>query len=149
MLFDSHPQARSPGYQSLREGIYVLYSIWGTLAWSKPSSWSSKDDSLSMIYSRTRVRCRRVLEHLFRIQSAEVLESVIDCWSRENGVCRILCCFRLSSDKQVQASSGHDSASFELIDVLIASAQNAVHMICESITHRISGTKKRVVNPNL
>jgi hypothetical protein len=96
MLFDSHPQARSPGYQSLREGIYVLYSIWGTLAWSKPSSWSSKDDSLSMIYSRTRVRCRRVLEHLFRIQSAEVLESVIDCWSRENGVCRILCCFKLS-----------------------------------------------------
>jgi len=102
-----------------------------------------------MIYSRTRVRCRRVLEHLFRIQSAEVLESVIDCWSRENGVCHIFCYIRLSSNKQIQASSGHDSASFELIDVLIASTQNAVHMICESITHRISGTKKRVVNTNL
>ena len=149
LLFNRYTKACSPGYRSLRESIHVLYSIWATLAWSKPSSWSSKDDSLSMIYSRTRVRCRRVLEHLFRMQSAEVLESVIDCWSRESGVCFALHFSGLSSDKQAQASSGHDSASFELVDVLISSAQNAVHMICESITCRISGIKKRAVNSNL
>jgi hypothetical protein len=40
-----------------------------------------------------------------------------------------------------------------LVDVLIASAQSAVHMICESITCRISGvsekTKKQAINPDL
>ena len=80
-------KARSPGYRSLRESVHVLYSIWTTLAWSKPSSWSSKDDSLSMIYTRTRMRSRRVLEHLFRVQSAEVLEGIIHCWGHEDGVC--------------------------------------------------------------
>ena len=44
---------------------------------------------------------------------------------------------------------GQSSPSFELVDVLIASAQNIVHMICERITCRISGSRKRVVNPNL
>jgi hypothetical protein len=148
MLFDACPKARTPGYQSLRESIHVLYSIWATLAWSKPSTWSSKDDSLSMIYSRTRVRCRRVLEHLFRVQSAEVFESVVDCWSQENSV-RYILYFTLYGAEQAQESSGHDSASFELVDVLIASAQNAVHMLCESITCRTSGTRKRAINPNL
>lgn len=51
--------------------------------------------------------------------------------------------------KPTQVSGGHDSPSFELVDVLIASAQNTVHMICESITCRISGTRRRAINPNL
>lgn len=76
-------QARSPAYRSLDEGIRVLYSIWGTLVWTNPQTWASKDESLSVIYNRTRVRCRRVLEHLFRVQSAEVFESIVDCWSKD------------------------------------------------------------------
>ena len=47
-----------------------------------------------MIYTRTRVRCRRVLEHLFRVYSIEVMESIIDCWGRDNvvsGVSLLLC----------------------------------------------------------
>lgn len=39
-----------------------------------------------MIYSRTRVRSRRVLENVFRVHSAEVLEAVIYCWNREDAV---------------------------------------------------------------
>ncbi|KAJ7742186.1 Dopey, N-terminal-domain-containing protein [Mycena olivaceomarginata] len=110
--------AKSPGYRSLHEGVRVLYLVWSTLLWSDRETWSSKDD----------IRCRRVLEHLFRVQSAEVFESIIDCWNRE-------------------------LPAFELVDVLIASAQSAVHMICESITCRISGvsekTKKQAINPDL
>lgn len=38
------------------------------------------------------------------------------------------------------------------MDVLIANAQNAVHMICESISWRVSGlerTRKQAINPEL
>jgi hypothetical protein len=52
-----------------------------------------------------------------------------------------------------QDSKAQDGAAFELVDVLISSAQTAVHMICESISYRLSGvsekSKKQAVNPNL
>ncbi|KAG6879370.1 hypothetical protein C0992_003190 [Termitomyces sp. T32_za158] len=134
-ISDETLTARSPAYRSLDEGIRVLYSIWAMLPWTKPSTWTSRDDSLSLIYSRTRVRCRRVLEHLFRVKAVEVFESVVDCWSRNSG-----------------PDVSPDSA-FELVDVLVASAQNAVHMICESISCRISGvnerSRKQAINPHL
>ncbi|KAJ7103154.1 Dopey, N-terminal-domain-containing protein, partial [Mycena belliarum] len=133
---DEQLTARSPGYRSLHEGVRVLYLIWSTLLWTDREAWSSKDESLSLIYTRTRLRCRRVLEHLFRVQSAEVFESVIDCWNRE------------LPETQIPYEQ-----AFELVDVLIASAQSVVHMICESITCRISGvsekTKKQAINPDL
>lgn len=77
-----YTKARSPAYRSLDEGIRVLYSIWSTLPWTTPMTWTSRDDSLSLIYNRTRMRCRRVLEHFFRVQAVEVFESVVDCWSK-------------------------------------------------------------------
>ncbi|KAJ7755024.1 Dopey, N-terminal-domain-containing protein [Mycena maculata] len=133
---DEQLTARSPGYRSLHEGVRVLYLVWSTLKWTDREPWTSKDETLSMIYTRTRLRCRRVLEHLFRVQSAEVFESVIDCWHRE------------LPESQIPYEQ-----AFELVDVLIASAQSAVHMICESITCRISGvsekSKKQAINPDL
>ncbi|KAJ6601434.1 Dopey, N-terminal-domain-containing protein [Mycena vulgaris] len=135
-LVDEQLTARSPGYRSLHEGVRVLYLVWSTLLWSDREVWSSKDETLSVIYTRTRLRCRRVLEHLFRVQSAEVFESIIDCWNRE------------LPESQIPYEQ-----AFELVDVLIASAQSAVHMICESITCRVSGvsekTKKQAINPDL
>ncbi|KAJ6623058.1 Dopey, N-terminal-domain-containing protein [Mycena sp. CBHHK59/15] len=135
-LAEEQLTARSPGYRALHEGVRVLYTVWATMSWSDPASWSSKDETLSLIYTRTRLRCRRVLEHLFRVQSAEVFESIIDCWNRE------------LPESQIPYEQ-----AFELVDVLIASAQSAVHMICESITCRISGvsekTKKQAINPDL
>ncbi|PFH49049.1 hypothetical protein AMATHDRAFT_5245 [Amanita thiersii Skay4041] len=127
--------SRSPGYQSLDDGIRVLYTVWGSLVWNAPKDYSSSDDSLAFIYSRTRLRCRRVLEHLFRMQSAEVLESIIDCWNRG-----------------ASTSVISPDVPFELVDVLIASAQSAVHMICECIMYRVSPAeraKKQALNPNL
>ncbi|RDB28675.1 Protein dopey [Hypsizygus marmoreus] len=133
---DDQLTARSPAYRSLDEGIRVLYFIWGTLEWTNPSTWSSKDESLSVIYNRTRIRCRRVLEHLFRVQSAEVFESIVDCWSRD-----------------LPGSNIPPDAAFEVVDVLIANAQGVVHMICESISCRILGAsekaKKQAINPHL
>ena len=73
------------------EGIHVLYSVWASLIWKSPQPWSPKDESLSLIYSRTRLKCRRVLEHLFRVQSGEVFESIVDWWNRETTVSSCPC----------------------------------------------------------
>jgi len=92
-----------------------------------------------MIYSRTRGRGRRALEYLFRAYPSEVLEGVISCWDRD---------LTLHS----RDSNPAESAAFELVDVLIASAHSAVHMICESIVIRSSGGSERsrkYVNPEV
>ncbi|KAK2464744.1 hypothetical protein APHAL10511_003162 [Amanita phalloides] len=132
---DEQLMSRSPGYKSLDDGIRTLFVVWGSLVWDTPKSYSSADASLSLIYSRTRLRCRRVLEHLFRVQSAEVLESVIHYWSQDPLPPRV-----------------SPKASFELVDVLIASAQSTIHMICESIMARVNPpekARKQALNPNL
>ncbi|KAI6136235.1 Dopey, N-terminal-domain-containing protein [Pisolithus sp. B1] len=56
LQIDDQLAPRSPGYRSLHEGIRVLFAIWINLVWTAPSSKRSEDDSLSIIYSRTRAR---------------------------------------------------------------------------------------------
>lgn len=60
--------------------------------------------------------------------------------------------FRSYSHHQ-QLSASSPDAVFELLDVLVANAQNAVHMICESILSRVLGSleksKKQALNPDL
>ncbi|KAG5340493.1 hypothetical protein C0989_001400 [Termitomyces sp. Mn162] len=57
------------------------------------------------------------------------------------------------TDETLTDSGAPLDAAFELVDVLVASAQNAVHMICESISCRISGinerNRKQAINPHL
>lgn len=106
-----------------------------------------------MIYNRTRLRCRRTLEHLFRVQSAEVFESIVECWNRDKpvGTSRSQFLHALTPLKSHTGASAE--AAFEVVDVLVANAQNAVHMTCESIWCRISGvsekSKKQAINPYL
>ncbi|KAF8131645.1 Dopey, N-terminal-domain-containing protein [Boletus edulis] len=130
---------RSPGFRSLNDGVRVLFAIWVNFIWTSPASKRSEDDSLSMIYNRTRGRCRRVLEFLFRAYPSEVLEGVISCWDRDLTL-------------QSRDSKPVESAAFELVDVLIASAHSAVHMICESINARSSGgseKSRRYIHPEV
>lgn len=106
-----------------------------------------------MIYTRTRLRCRRVLEHLFRVQSSEVFESIVDWWSRDLTVIHFSSLRRSVFIWPIQLSATSPDAAFELVDVLVANAQNAVHIICESISVRLFGgserSKKQALNPNL
>jgi hypothetical protein len=46
--------------------------------------------------------------------------------------------------EKLQESS--PDAAFELVDVLVATAQNAVHMMCESITSRVSPVARKASN---
>ncbi|KAG2350958.1 hypothetical protein BDR05DRAFT_955104 [Suillus weaverae] len=126
--------SHSPGYKSLHDGIRVLLAMWVNMVWHDTTSPRPEADSLSMIYNRTHARCRRVLEHLFRAHPTEVLESVIECWDHDA---------LLRSKSSDQPATG----VFGLVDVLIANAQSAVHMICDSISARISNTSERSRRP--
>ncbi|KAG1754714.1 Dopey, N-terminal-domain-containing protein [Suillus paluster] len=126
--------SHSPGYKSLHDGIRVLLAIWVNMVWHDTTGLRPEADSLSMIYNRTHARCRRVLEHLFRAHPTEVLESVIECWDH---------------DALLRSKGSNQSATgvFDLVDVLIANAQSAVHMICDSISVRLSNTSERSRRP--
>lgn len=71
----------------LHESVRVLYAVWEQMRIPENTDWESQEEALSLTYNRTRSRCRRVFEHLFRAHPLEVLESVIDCWSRTHTVC--------------------------------------------------------------
>ena len=112
-----------------------------------------KHEMLSLICSKTRTRCRRVFEHFFRLQSAEVLESVVECWNTEKLVGSAND-YRVALYPQtIQPLSLTIVPAFELVDALAASAHDVVHMICESISCRVTGlsdkNRKQVINPSV
>ncbi|KAI0361079.1 hypothetical protein OH77DRAFT_1391372 [Trametes cingulata] len=119
---------RSSDYRCLHNAVRVLYAMWDRLVVPQEGRWGSQEESLSLIYARARNRARRVLEHLFRVHSSEVLEAVVDCWHDQ-----VL----------ARPDSAETSAAYDLVDVLTASAQNAVHMLCESISCRTPGLSER------
>ena len=94
-----------------------------------------------------------MLEHFFRLHSAEVLESIVECWNTEKPVGANSNCHEPQCPRIMQAPSLPTIPAFELVDTLAASAHNVVHMICESISCRVSGlsdrNRKQVINPNL
>jgi hypothetical protein len=73
-------QARSPGYRCLHDAVRILYTVWLSTGTTTPSDLGPEADTILLIQGRTRLRCRKVMERLFRAQSAEVLESLIECW---------------------------------------------------------------------
>ncbi|KAI0830814.1 Dopey, N-terminal-domain-containing protein [Trametes gibbosa] len=130
--------ARSSDHRCLHNAVRVLYAMWDKLVIPQDGRWGSQEESLTLIYGRARTRTKRVLEHLFRAHSSEVMEAVVDCWNDQI----------LARPDSVETSSAYD-----LVDVLATSAQNAVHMLCESISCRTPGlserTKKIIALPDL
>lgn len=73
----------------------------------------------------------------------EVFESIIDWWTKDTLVSMSL---RAAFDQtltSVKLQETSPDAAFELVDVLLSTAQNATHMLCESITSRISSSSNR------
>ncbi|KAI8981167.1 Dopey, N-terminal-domain-containing protein [Trametes punicea] len=120
---------RSSDYRCLHNAVRVLYAIWDRFVITQDDRRGSQEESLSLIYVRARNRARRVLEHLFRVHSSEVLEAIIDCWHEQNAA---------------WPDGVEMSAAYDLVDILTASAQNAVHMLCESISSRTPGLLERM-----
>ena len=73
-------QARSPGYRCLHDAVRILYTVWLSAGTTTPSDLGPEAETILLIQGRTRLRCRKAMERLFRAQSAEVLESLIECW---------------------------------------------------------------------
>lgn len=135
---EEHLVTRSPSYYCLDEAVRVLYAIW-IMTQPLPRDASSPiSETQSLVFSRVRLRCRKVLERLFRAQSAEVLESLVECWNRGDDIIR---------------PSLKSAGTFEIVDLLASSAQTVVHMLCESISYRITPAGERsrrmAINPNL
>lgn len=148
MLTHSPRQTRSPNYRCLEEAVQVLYSIWVlTNTTMLTSSSVSSNESYSLIFSRVRLRCRKALERLFRAQSGEVMECIVECWHGSDdasvspepteGILRFIV------EALYQDSPTATNATFEIVDILSASAQTVVHMLCESISHRAMPTPER------
>lgn len=104
------------------------------MVWHDTNSLRPEVDSLSMIFNRTHTRSRRVLEHLFRAHPTEMLEFIIECWDRDAFL-------------RSKGSDRPAAGVFDLVDVLIASAQSAVQMICDSISVRLSNSSERSRRP--
>lgn len=79
----------------------VLYAMWDRLVIPEDSHWASREESLALILNRSRNRSRRVLEHLFRAHSSEVLEAVVDCWQEQVAVSIVSVCPGFS-DRQLR-----------------------------------------------
>ncbi|KAF8510422.1 Dopey, N-terminal-domain-containing protein [Hysterangium stoloniferum] len=126
--------ARSPGYHALHDAVRVLYALWSLTEKGATKPGSPESETLSLILNRCRTRGRKVLERLFRTQSSEVVESIVECWHKGD----------LENSDHVVA--------FDIVDALTSSSQTIVHMLCESISFRIMSsdkTKRPAVNPNL
>lgn len=127
----------SPSYRCLYESVSVLHALWIASAWNPSSPPHAMDESISLTYGRARLRCRKVLERIFRVQSAEVLEIIVECWDKG------------------EESAAMTMRTFEIVDLLAASAQTVVHMLCESISSRLSnnlgdrGRRPSLNNPSL
>lgn len=113
---DGQSPVRSSDNRTMYETVRVLYGLWDLLSDANEALWTFS------AYSKTRMRCRKVLEHLFRAHSTEVLESVVDCWQRDQP---------------------DGAVAFEIVDILASNAQTVVHMLCESICSRLPGLSDR------
>lgn len=57
-----------------------MHSLWSVLGVVEVSDSPPYRSALASIAVRMRLRCMKTLEHLFKVQSSEVLESLIECW---------------------------------------------------------------------
>ncbi|KAG8967964.1 hypothetical protein FRC03_008985 [Tulasnella sp. 419] len=129
---------RSPSYRCLHEAIRVLAFIWLKTSLTTSEESTVIKESLSLIFTRVKARCRKVLENLFRSYSIEVLETIIASWE--------------SDEVMILTRDDRLNSTLEIIDVLASSAQTAVHFICESLSNRIlypERGKRAIVGMNL
>ena len=117
------PSSRSvnvldPRRQSLQNTVQTLHLLWtGTLL--KLSPTDAKSLVLESLAAKVRLRCRRALEKIYRSHSAEVVESLLECWQRS----------RSGETKSAEAV-------FALLDLVAPSAQIVVTFLCDSLSAR-------------
>jgi hypothetical protein len=66
----------------LHDAIRVLFTTYTMPSWQSAEEQSSFT-GLGIVYNRTKVRSRKVLERLWKAQPTEVLESIVEFWHRD------------------------------------------------------------------
>lgn len=147
-------QSRSFTPKILQEAVRTVHSLWSILGALDGSEPSRLRNAFAPVAVRVRARCTKTLEHLFKVQSSEVLEALIECWllstsSQSVSVpSRLSCCLVESRLQTVDFRT----TSINAIDLLSASAQIVVRMLCSSLTSRVTvanRSKKSTLNPIL
>ncbi|KAF3937048.1 hypothetical protein ABW19_dt0210588 [Dactylella cylindrospora] len=101
-----------------QDTVRICFSIW---SWGDASSGFTSDGSCSASYgytsSRMRARARRILEHLYQVETLECLETLIEIWGSK--------------------ISGRNNSVFKLVHVLDASRpKHTIGAIFNSIFSR-------------
>lgn len=137
----------------MHDAVKVLYELWNLTGKISQISDEPEAETLSLIFTRARTRGRKVMERFFRSHSSEVMETIVECWYNDTSV-RMT--FQRSSPhghtQPIVQGSSDPGIAFQIVDVLTSSAQTVVHMLCESISYRVTASeriRKSVVNPNL
>ncbi|KAF8313993.1 hypothetical protein DL93DRAFT_1101270 [Clavulina sp. PMI_390] len=128
---------RPTSYKNLQEAVRAVHSLWSILGVAEDLEEPPYRSALASVVVRVRARCMKTLEHLFKVQSSEVLESLIECWL-------------LTTSPQSNFDS--KATAIEVIDDLTASAQIVVQMLCSSISSRVlvsTRSRRTTFNPNL
>ncbi|UZJ52849.1 hypothetical protein CBS101457_002169 [Exobasidium rhododendri] len=133
--------------RSVHHTIQSLHAIWVASSENEVSmaSGQARQQSLEVINPRIKSRCRRSLEKIYRNNSGEVVESLIDSWNLAGG------------SKKVQLQGANDAlyntaltgmdtrgmeGTFDILSTLAPSAQIVVTFLCDVISTRttISGS---------
>jgi hypothetical protein len=68
------------GLTTLKDSVAVLLQTWLLSFPSWAQSISPATTAIEAVLDKTRARCRRVLEKLFKIEPLEVLDSIVAHW---------------------------------------------------------------------
>ncbi|SPO39006.1 related to DOP1 - strong similarity to developmental regulatory gene, dopey (dopA) [Pseudozyma flocculosa] len=115
--------------RALQDTVQTLHGVW-TMTYMQLSQRDAKALALESIVTKVRLRARRALERIYRAQSADVVESLLECWQR-------------SRVGEGERDGPRITAVFDILEVVAASAQIVVTYLCDVLSTRVSGSGEK------
>ena len=128
--------------RTVHHTIRSLHAVWAASSETAPTkrAGQARQRSLEVINPRIKSRCRRSLEKIYRNNSGEVVESLVDCWNLAGGSRKLQ--WQGLNEPALLPSLGLDDrgmeVTFEILSTLAPSAQIVVTFLCDVISTRTS-----------
>ncbi|KAN0061878.1 hypothetical protein ACQY0O_005872 [Thecaphora frezii] len=116
--------------RALQDTVQTIHAVW-TMTYLRLSHRDARSLALESLVAKVRLRSRRALERIYRAQSADVVESLLECWQRSQALAP-------PSDDSVLVK-----AVFDMLDIVAASAQIVITYLCDVLSTRTSGSGER------